>query len=150
MRELRQWQEECRLVEDMRTNALDALRCLEMEVSDLQTTGKDLHSSKESYSKLQQQVCHSFWRFLNIENKKLISTWNSNDSHWQIKKIFYPDNIYYTKLRRNIVLAGFVSIWYFNWYTSGGRTASYSDLYLVKSWLDLVLSYGYFYLTWCQ
>lgn len=93
MRELRQWQEECRLVEDMRTNALDALRCLEMEVSDLQTTGKDLHSSKESYSKLQQQVCHSFWRFLNIENKKLISTWNSNDSHWQIKKIFYPDNI---------------------------------------------------------
>lgn len=150
MRELRQWQEECRLVEDMRTNALDALRCLEMEVSDLQTTGKDLHSSKESYSKLQQQVCHSFWRFLNIENKKLISTWNSNDSHWQIKKFFYPDNIYYTKLRRNIVLAGFVSIWYFNWYTSGGRTASYSDLYLVKSWLDLVLSYGYFYLTWCQ
>lgn len=145
MRELRQWQEECRLVEDMRTNALDALRCLEMEVSDLQTTGKDLHSSKESYSKLQQQVCHSFWRFLNIENKKLISTWNSNDSHWQIKKIFYPDNIYYTKLRRNIVLAGFVSIWYFNWYTSGGRTASYSDLYLVKSWLDSVLSYGYFY-----
>lgn len=112
MRELRQWQEECRLVEDMRTNALDALRCLEMEVSDLQTTGKDLYSSKESYSKLQQQVCHSFWRFLNIENKKLISTWNSNDSHWQIKKKFYPDNIYYTKLRRNIVLAGFVSIWY--------------------------------------
>lgn len=112
MRELRQWQEECRLVEDMRTNALDALRCLEMEVSDLQTTGKDLHSSKESNSKLQQQVCHSFWRFLNIENKKLISTWNSNDSHWQIKKNFYPDNIYYTKLRRNIVLAGFVSIWY--------------------------------------
>lgn len=114
MRELRQWQEECRLVEDMRTNALDALRCLEMEVSDLQTTGKDLHSSKESYSKLQQQVCHSFWRFLNtcIENKKLISTWNSNDSHWQIKKFFYPDNIYFTKLRRNIVLAGFVSIWY--------------------------------------
>lgn len=59
MRELRQWQEECRLVEDMRTNALDALRCLEMEVSDLQMTGKDLHSSKESYSKLQQQVCDS-------------------------------------------------------------------------------------------
>lgn len=56
MRELRQWQEECRLVEDMRTNVLDALRCLEMEVSDLQMTGKDLHSSKESYSKLQQQV----------------------------------------------------------------------------------------------
>lgn len=59
MRELRQWQEECRLVEDMRTNALDALRCLEMEVSDLQMTGKDLHSSKESYSKLQQQVSDS-------------------------------------------------------------------------------------------
>lgn len=113
MRELRQWQEECRLVEDMRTNALDALRCLEMEVSDLQTTGKDLHSSKESYSKLQQQVCHSFWRFLHIENKKLISTWNSNDSHWQIKKKFILIILfYYTKLRRNIVLAEFVSIWY--------------------------------------
>nr|XP_022342694.1 227 kDa spindle- and centromere-associated protein-like isoform X6 [Crassostrea virginica] len=55
MRELRQWQEECRLVEDMRTNALDALRCLEMEVSDLHTTGRDLRTSQESHKKLQQQ-----------------------------------------------------------------------------------------------
>ncbi|XP_078310552.1 uncharacterized protein LOC111136261 isoform X11 [Crassostrea virginica] len=55
MRELRQWQEECRLVEDMRTNALDALRCLEMEVSDLHTTGRDLRTSQESHKKLQHQ-----------------------------------------------------------------------------------------------
>ncbi|XP_061184260.1 golgin subfamily B member 1-like isoform X3 [Saccostrea echinata] len=57
MRELRQWQEECRLVEDMRTNALDSLRCLELEVSDLHTTEKDLKVSKEAYNKLQEQ-CH--------------------------------------------------------------------------------------------
>ncbi|XP_062615077.1 golgin subfamily A member 4-like isoform X3 [Saccostrea cucullata] len=57
MRELRQWQEECRLVEDMRTNALDSLRCLELEVSDLHGTEKDLKVTKDAYNKLQEQ-CH--------------------------------------------------------------------------------------------
>lgn len=66
MRELRQWQEECRLVEDMRTNALDALRCLEMEVSDLHTTGRDLRTSQESHKKLQQQVTQSCCDFFFI------------------------------------------------------------------------------------
>jgi hypothetical protein len=56
MRELRQWQDECRLVEDMRTNALDALRCLEIEVSDLHNTEKDLRVSKDAYNRLQEQV----------------------------------------------------------------------------------------------
>lgn len=53
-----------------------------------------------------------FEDFLILKIRNYLSTWNSNDSHWQIKKNFYPDNIYYTKLRRNIVLAEFVSIWY--------------------------------------
>ncbi|XP_056005076.1 centromere protein F-like isoform X5 [Ostrea edulis] len=57
MRELRQWQDECRLVEDMRTNALDALRCLEIEVSDLHNTEKDLRVSKDAYNRLQEQCC---------------------------------------------------------------------------------------------
>ena len=56
MRELRTWQQECRTIEDMRTNALDSLRLLEGEVSDLQNADKQLKELKDEYNTLKGQV----------------------------------------------------------------------------------------------
>ncbi|XP_063434418.1 golgin subfamily B member 1-like isoform X3 [Mytilus trossulus] len=51
--ELRQWQEECRTIEDMRVNALEALHCLEQEVSETHTSEKHL---KQDYNNLHEQI----------------------------------------------------------------------------------------------
>ncbi|KAJ8302140.1 hypothetical protein KUTeg_021127 [Tegillarca granosa] len=52
MKELKQWQDECRIIEDMRTNALDSMKCLEMEVTELQDAEKLLKNSKDAYNNL--------------------------------------------------------------------------------------------------
>ncbi|XP_052102217.1 golgin subfamily B member 1-like isoform X2 [Mytilus californianus] len=51
--ELRQWQEECRTIEDMRVNALESLHCLEQEVSETHTSEKHL---KQDYNQLHEQI----------------------------------------------------------------------------------------------
>ena len=56
MRELHQWQNECRLIEDMRTNALDCLHCLEMEAGEMKEMERSLKSVKEENNKLKQKV----------------------------------------------------------------------------------------------
>ncbi|KAK3094793.1 hypothetical protein FSP39_006308 [Pinctada imbricata] len=56
LQELKQWQDECRTIEDMRTNALDAVRVLEMEVANLHRAEKELKHSKEAYSTLNQET----------------------------------------------------------------------------------------------
>lgn len=56
MQELRQWQQECRAIEDMRANALDSLRSLEIEVNELQLADKQLKELKDNYNMLQGQV----------------------------------------------------------------------------------------------
>ena len=56
MRELRQWQQECRSIEDMRSNALDSLRGLEVEISELQVADKQLKDLKDDYNTLKGQV----------------------------------------------------------------------------------------------
>ena len=58
MQELRQWQQECRTIEDMRANALDSLRLLEGEVTDLQDADKQLKELKDEYNTLKGQVSH--------------------------------------------------------------------------------------------
>ncbi|KAL4232118.1 hypothetical protein ACF0H5_009693 [Mactra antiquata] len=55
MRELRQWQEECRSIESMRTNALDSLRGLEVEINELQLADKQLKDLKDDYNTLKGQ-----------------------------------------------------------------------------------------------
>ena len=69
MRELRQWQQECRTIEDMRTNALDSLRLLEGEVVDLQNADKQLKELKDEYNTLKGQV-----RNLNETQEYLVDT----------------------------------------------------------------------------
>lgn len=56
MRELRQWQQECRSIEDMRSNALDSLRSLEVEIGELQVADKQLKDLKDDYNMLKGQV----------------------------------------------------------------------------------------------
>lgn len=56
MQELRQWQQECRAIEDMRANALDSLRSLEIEVNELQLADKQLKELKDNYNMLKGQV----------------------------------------------------------------------------------------------
>jgi hypothetical protein len=53
IQELRQWQQECRTIEDMRLNALESLHCLEQEISESGFTEKHL---KEDYNHLYEQV----------------------------------------------------------------------------------------------
>lgn len=56
MQELRQWQQECRTIEDMRSNALDSLRLLEGEVIHLQNADTQLKELKDEYNTLKGQV----------------------------------------------------------------------------------------------
>ena len=56
MQELRQWQQECRTIEDMRSNALDSLQLLEGEVVHLQDADKQLKQLKDEYNTLKGQV----------------------------------------------------------------------------------------------
>ena len=56
MQELRQWQQECRTIEDMRSNALDSLQLLEGEVVHLQDADKQLKQLKDEYNTLRGQV----------------------------------------------------------------------------------------------
>ena len=56
MCELRQWQQECRTIEDMRSNALDSLRGLEMEITELQEADKQFKQLKDDYNTLKGQV----------------------------------------------------------------------------------------------
>lgn len=53
IQELRQWQQECRTIEDMRLNALESLHCLEQEISESGFTEKQL---KEDYNHLYEQI----------------------------------------------------------------------------------------------
>ncbi|XP_060066658.1 nuclear anchorage protein 1-like isoform X2 [Ylistrum balloti] len=55
MRELRQWQEECRTIEDMRTNALDSLQCLQQEAEEIKELEKSLKHAKDENNKLLKQ-----------------------------------------------------------------------------------------------
>ncbi|XP_021350814.1 centrosomal protein of 290 kDa-like isoform X3 [Mizuhopecten yessoensis] len=55
MRELRQWQEECRTIEDMRKNALDSLQCLQQEAEEMQELEKSLKRAKDDNNKLLKQ-----------------------------------------------------------------------------------------------
>ncbi|XP_033756453.1 centrosomal protein of 290 kDa-like isoform X2 [Pecten maximus] len=55
MRELRQWQEECRTIEDMRTNALDSLQCLQQEADEIKELEKSLKHAKDENNKLLKQ-----------------------------------------------------------------------------------------------
>ncbi|XP_076104975.1 uncharacterized protein LOC143073368 isoform X8 [Mytilus galloprovincialis] len=68
--ELRQWQEECRTIEDMRVNALEALHCLEQEVSETHTSEKHL---KQDYNNLHEQLqfMDSEARSLKVERDQL-------------------------------------------------------------------------------
>ncbi|XP_052248962.1 centromere protein F-like isoform X3 [Dreissena polymorpha] len=56
LQELRQWQLECRTIEEMRTAALDSLRGLELELSDLQLADRQLKDIKEEYNTLKGQA----------------------------------------------------------------------------------------------
>lgn len=56
MQELRQWQQECRTIEEMRANALDSLRHLEIEVMELQLADKQLKELKDDHNTLRGQV----------------------------------------------------------------------------------------------
>ena len=56
MRELHQWQQECRSIEDMRSNALDSLRSLEIEANELNMADKQLKEIKDNYNMLKGQV----------------------------------------------------------------------------------------------
>ncbi|KAL3865001.1 hypothetical protein ACJMK2_006637 [Sinanodonta woodiana] len=55
-RELRHWQQECRAIEDMRSNALDSLRGLELEITDLQHADIELKELKDEYNLLRGQI----------------------------------------------------------------------------------------------
>ena len=61
MQELRQWQQECRTIEDMRSNALDSLQLLEGEVVHLQDADKQLKQLKDEYNTLRGQVIFSLF-----------------------------------------------------------------------------------------
>lgn len=54
--EVQRWRSECNSVETMRINALDALHCLEMEVSELQDADVQLKRLKDEYNTLLGQV----------------------------------------------------------------------------------------------
>ncbi|XP_053407829.1 centrosome-associated protein CEP250-like isoform X3 [Mercenaria mercenaria] len=68
MRELRQWQQECRSIEDMRSNALDSLRGLEVEISELQVADKQLKDLKDDYNTLKGQFIKLVDAYKNLEH----------------------------------------------------------------------------------
>ena len=54
--EVQRWRQECNNVEMMRSNALDALRLLETEVTQLQDADIQLKQMKDEYNRLRGQV----------------------------------------------------------------------------------------------
>ncbi|XP_050396815.2 centromere protein F isoform X2 [Patella vulgata] len=56
LRVIRSWQEECRTIENMRSNALDSLRALEVEALELQDVHSDLTEMKNEYDSLRGQM----------------------------------------------------------------------------------------------